>query len=121
MRKYPTKGHGVTPQSIGEGPFEDAIVETAGYMTARQQIQRIQAAGVLLQDWRNSHYPPDGEIPDEFTPPGYAPEYFDIVEESRAIVAGKTAAAARIERAAKKAAEEAEPPVEPEPPAEPAA
>lgn len=73
----------------------EVLVETAGYMSAEQQVRRLVAAGTVYQYWKNSHFPPDEEVPDDFYPPDYSPSELDLIDEARLIVAGKTAAAAR--------------------------
>lgn len=84
-------------RTFAEGPFEESVVETAGYMTAQQQVQRLLAAGKLSDAWRKAHFPPDTDIPDDFVPPDYAPTELEILDEARMVVAGKTRAQARKE------------------------
>lgn len=78
-----------------EGPFEDSVVETAGYMSARQQIERLIAAGTINAAWKKAHFPPETDVPEDFVPPDYAPSELDIIDEARAVIAGKTRAQAR--------------------------
>ncbi len=86
----------------------DSIVETRGYMTLQQQIERALAAGILYEEWRKAHFPPDSSVPDDFEPEGYEPDEMDIMQEYQLLVDGRTRAMARIEQAERKAKEEAE-------------
>lgn len=91
-----------------EDNFGPSVTDTLGAMTHKQQIDRIMAAGRQLENWRRAHFPPGTDVPDDFVPPGYNPDYMDLVDEARQIVNGKTRAAARVAVAEKKAAEAAE-------------
>ena len=120
MRKQFDRGTGFSPnydvdnRAVNDGP---TIVETRGYMTLRQQIERALAAGILQERWRREHFPPDIDIPDDFMPPDYAPDEQDLYAEYQLIIDGRTRAQARLEHAERLKAEEAEAEAQ-EPPAE---
>ena len=84
-------------RTFAEGPFEESVVETAGYMSAQQQVERLLAAGTVHAAWKKAHFPPDTDVPDDFVPPDYAPTELEVIDEARLVVAGKTRAQARRE------------------------
>ena len=89
-------------QIVNDGPV---LVETRGYMTLRQQIERALAAGVLHENWRREHFPADFDIPEDYWPQGYLEEEQDILAQYQFVVDGRTRAMARLEQAQKKEAE----------------
>lgn len=105
LHVYPRGTFARDDHSLMEGPFEPSKVETTGVMTGQQQIERILAAGIISRNWRQDHYPPVDDVPSDFQPLAYEPDWLDVVDEAREVMRGKTAAAARKVVAERKAAE----------------
>lgn len=124
MRHFPI-GTGYAPNyDIDNGAVNDGpeIVETRGYMTLKQQIDRALAAGVLHETWRREHFPPDFDVPDDYEPPAYAPDEQELLQEYQLMVDGRSRAMARLEaeqrRVESETESEPEPVKNPNPPAE---
>lgn len=93
--------------AVNDGPV---LVETRGYMTLRQQVERALASGVLYEQWKREQFPPEVEVPEDFYPPGYSPDEMDLMMEHQLVVDGRKRAHARVEndeRMKKEAAEKA--------------
>ena len=116
MRHFPVGTlHGPNWDEEKGKDFSDRIpiVETRGYMTLRQQIERALAAGILYENWKREHFPADFDIPDDYEPPGYQAEEQDLYAEYQLIVDGRSRTMARLEQAQRK--KEAEENRDPEP------
>lgn len=60
-----------------------SITEQSGFMTPEQQISRMMAAGVNLQDFRREMYDfPDGNVPDDALPDPTQKLGFDLADAS---------------------------------------
>lgn len=99
MKKFPADAYAMKKaDSVGGLTItEPSKTNRAGAMTKKQQIQRLMAQGKINRAWRNGMFPGDGDIPDDFVPPDYSPDEMAVLDEQRAIVAGKNAGEARIE------------------------
>lgn len=60
-----------------------SITEQSGYLTPEQQINRMMAAGVNLQQFRRDQYDyPDGNVPDNAVPDPTQRLGFDLADAS---------------------------------------
>ena len=115
------------PPHHKEDNWGESETITVGAMTMKQQIQRIEAASMLHQEWKNAHFPGDAEVPDDFIPPGYNPTEMEIRDEQKRILDGKATSPGEARKQvhekaqADAAAAEAPPEPPPEPPVEPPA
>lgn len=63
----------------GGGPI---IVETAGYIPAKERIERLIDAGVRLGEFRREMYDVVGDDPDDFSPLAVRNRGLDLAEAS---------------------------------------
>lgn len=120
MPRWIRKGKVVSvPPHHKFGDFGPSEARTAGVMTMRQQIERLQAASFVQGEWKRAHFPGDVEVPDNFVPPAYNPSRLELLDEAKRVLNGKAVSRAEARKQIddkKKAAAE---PVVPETPADP--
>ena len=81
--------HGADPQVFGP-----STVDGSGYLSNKEQVDRLLAAGRLSDDWLSAHFSEPAEVPDDYRPPNYAMDKIDLVEMSRDVLRGLSEAEA---------------------------
>lgn len=99
MPRWIRKGKVVTvPPHHKFGEFGVSEARTAGVMTMRQQIERLQAASFVQGEWKRAHFPAGAEVPDNFMPPAYNPTRLELLDEAKRVLNGKAATRAEARK-----------------------